>query len=70
VESEHLLHLLILNQWILLGNFLLLLCEVVKRTIVVFGKTMLRTEHISTPALDLKDANLLVTAPALVCVCL
>jgi hypothetical protein len=60
------LNFLALNYGVLFRKLLLLLSEVVERTLVGFSVAMLRAENIVTLAWVFHESNLLVAFPALV----
>ena len=68
--SEHLLHLLVNDLGVQLGETLALLRQVVKRAVVALSVTMLGAVDEGALAGHLHEANLLVALPTLVLVSL
>lgn len=58
--------LVLLNEWVFLCEFLLMLGEVVEAAVVELGLAMLGAEDVAALASDLDNANFLCAAPALV----
>ena len=58
--------LVLLDEWVLLCEFLLVLGEVVEAAVVELGLAMLAAEDVATLASDLDNANFLCTVPALI----
>ena len=56
--------LVLLDEWVLLREFLLVLGEVVEAAVVELGLAMLGAEDVAALASNLDNANFLCTVPA------
>lgn len=70
VLSVNAFDLVLLDEWVLLCEFLLVLGEVVEAAVVELGLAMLGAEDVAALAGDLDNADFLCTVPALVSISL
>ena len=70
MDDSEALKLLVLDYWVLFGELLLLLGQVVKCALVRLGMTVSGAEDVGTLARVLHEAHFLVALPALIRICL